>query len=57
MTMGGDQRPYIAGKRYIDWDLPDPQGRPLNDIRTVREEIATRVADLVHQLGAGSSWS
>ncbi len=55
--MGGDQRPYIAGKRYIDWDLPDPQGRPLNDIRTVREEIATRVADLVHQLGAGSSWS
>jgi protein-tyrosine-phosphatase len=51
ITMGcGDQCPYIPGKRYIDWDLPDPKGRPLAEIRATRDEIATRVSDLLAEL-------
>jgi arsenate reductase (thioredoxin) len=53
VTMGcGDACPYIPGKRYIDWDLPDPKGRPLAEVRATREEIARRVADLVAELDA-----
>ena len=34
VTMGcGDECPYIPGKRYLDWDLPDPKGRPLEEVR------------------------
>ncbi len=34
VTMGcGDACPYIPGKRYIDWDLPDPKGRPISEVR------------------------
>src|ERR1700684_3449086 len=44
ITMGcGDQCPYIPGKRYIDWDLPDPKGRPIDDVRATRDDIAARV--------------
>ena len=51
VTMGcGDACPYIPGKRYIDWDLPDPSGRPLEEVRTIRDEIAGRVARLVDEL-------
>jgi arsenate reductase (thioredoxin) len=51
VTMGcGDQCPYIPGKRYIDWDLPDPKGRPLAQVRATRDEIATRVSDLIAEL-------
>jgi arsenate reductase len=51
VTMGcGDECPYIPGKRYLDWDLPDPKGRPLEEVRTAREEIARRVAGLVTEL-------
>jgi arsenate reductase len=51
VTMGcGDQCPYIPGKRYIDWDLPDPKDRPLAEVRATREEIATRVSDLLAEL-------
>jgi len=51
VTMGcGDECPYIPGKRYIDWDLPDPKGRPLDEVRATRDEIARRVADLVAEL-------
>jgi protein-tyrosine-phosphatase len=53
VTMGcGDQCPYIPGKRYIDWDLPDPRGRPVDEVRAVRDDIAQRVAALVAELGA-----
>ena len=52
VTMGcGDECPYIPGKRYLDWDLPDPKGRPLAEVRATREEIARRVAQLVGELG------
>jgi arsenate reductase (thioredoxin) len=51
VTMGcGDECPYIPGKRYIDWDLPDPKGRPLEEVRAVRDEIGRRVAELVDEL-------
>ena len=51
VTMGcGDACPYIPGKRYVDWDLPDPKGRPLDEVRALRDEIAARVAALVREL-------
>jgi arsenate reductase len=51
VTMGcGDACPYIPGKRYIDWDLEDPKGRPLDEVRTTRDEIAERVQLLVAEL-------
>jgi arsenate reductase (thioredoxin) len=46
----GDERPYIPGKRYIDWDLEDPKGRPLDEVRATRDDIARRVQDLVENL-------
>jgi arsenate reductase len=51
VTMGcGDECPYIPGKRYLDWDLPDPAGRPLEAVRDTRDEIERRVAALVAEL-------
>ena len=51
VTMGcGDECPYIPGKRYIDWDLQDPAGRPLDDVRATRDDIARRTADLISDL-------
>ncbi len=51
VTMGcGDACPYIPGKRYIDWELPDPQNMSLEEVRTLREDIAGRIRDLVDDL-------
>jgi protein-tyrosine-phosphatase len=51
ITMGcGDQCPFIPGKRYIDWNLPDPSGKTTDEVRTIREEIRHRVDELVAQL-------
>jgi arsenate reductase len=51
ITMGcGDQCPYIPGKRYIDWKLPDPSGQPIEAVRGIRDEIATRVSALLTEL-------
>jgi arsenate reductase (thioredoxin) len=51
VTMGcGDACPYIPGKRYIDWDLPDPKGRPIAEVRATRDDIARRVQELVTDL-------
>ena len=53
VTMGcGDECPYIPGKRYIDWDLPDPKGRPVDEVRELRDEIQRRVGGLVRELDA-----
>jgi arsenate reductase (thioredoxin) len=53
VTMGcGDQCPYIPGKRYVDWDLADPHGRSLADVRRIRDEIAARTAALAEELDA-----
>jgi arsenate reductase (thioredoxin) len=51
VTMGcGDECPYIPGKHYVDWDLEDPKGRSLDEVRATREDIAGRVARLVTEL-------
>jgi hypothetical protein len=42
----GDACPCIPGKRYVDWELPDPAGRPLDEVRALRDEIERRVAQL-----------
>jgi arsenate reductase (thioredoxin) len=56
VTMGcGDECPFIPGKRYIDWDLPDPQGRPLAEVREIRDEIGRRVDSLVDELDRDDS--
>jgi arsenate reductase (thioredoxin) len=48
VTMGcGDTCPYIPGKCYIDWDLPDPKGRSLDEVRAMRDEIDRRVGLLL----------
>ena len=56
VTMGcGDECPYIPGKRYVDWDLADPAGRPVAEVRATRDDIARRVAALVAELdGSGA---
>jgi arsenate reductase (thioredoxin) len=51
VTMGcGDECPYLPGKRYIDWDLEDPKGRPLDAVRAIRDDIALRVRALAAEL-------
>jgi len=53
VTMGcGDSCPFIPGKRYVDWELPDPKGRPIEEVRTTRDEIGTRVRALLEELDA-----
>jgi arsenate reductase len=55
ITMGcGDACPVYPGKRYLDWDLPDPAGLDLPAVRPIRDEIARRVAHLVDELGLAS---
>jgi arsenate reductase (thioredoxin) len=55
VTMGcGDECPFIPGKHYIDWDLPDPKGRPLDEVRATREQIRRRVTELAQQLDAAA---
>lgn len=47
VTMGcGDECPVIPGKRYVDWDLPDPAGQDLETVRAIRFEIKRRVSEL-----------
>jgi protein-tyrosine-phosphatase len=51
ITMGcGDVCPVYPGKRYVDWDLPDPAGRPIQEIREIRDEIDRRVRVLLKEL-------
>jgi arsenate reductase len=51
VTMGcGDKCPYIPGRRYIDWDLPDPEGQATEAVRATRDEIARRVEALLGEL-------
>jgi arsenate reductase (thioredoxin) len=47
VTMGcGDACPVLPGKRYVDWELPDPSGAPLEEVRALRDEIERRVSRL-----------
>jgi arsenate reductase (thioredoxin) len=53
VTMGcGDACPFIPGKRYVDWQLPDPKGQPLAAVRATRDKIGERVRALVAELDA-----
>ena len=55
VTMGcGDECPYIPGKRYLDWDLTDPKGRPVEEVRAIRDDIERRVEALVADLDGPS---
>lgn len=56
ITMGcGDACPVFPGRRYLDWDLPDPAGKPPEDVRLIRDAIDVRVRTLVAELTAEST--
>ncbi len=47
VSMGcGDACPVLPGKRYLDWELPDPAGAPIEEVRALRDEIERRVVEL-----------
>jgi arsenate reductase (thioredoxin) len=51
ITMGcGDTCPIFPGKRYVDWDLPDPAGQDVAAVRPIRDEIRRRVEALIGEL-------
>ena len=51
VTMGcGDACPVYPGKQYLDWELADPEGQPLEQVRAIRDEINTRVIALLADL-------
>jgi protein-tyrosine-phosphatase len=51
VTMGcGDECPVVPGARRLDWDLPDPAGRPIAQVRAIRDDIAARVTGLLAEL-------
>jgi arsenate reductase len=51
ITMGcGDACPVFPGKRYLDWRLDDPAGKPVDQVRPIRDEIDTRVRELLAEL-------
>jgi arsenate reductase (thioredoxin) len=51
VTMGcGDECPFIPGTRYIEWELPDPKGQPVDEVRKIRDQIQHRVASLLEQI-------
>lgn len=56
VTMGcGDSCPVYPGKRYLDWPVPDPAGKQLDEVRPIRDEIEGRVRALVTELGVAST--
>ena len=56
VTMGcGDACPVYPGKRYMDWELDDPAGRPVEEVRPIRDDIEVRVRGLLAQLGIDTS--
>ncbi len=56
ITMGcGDACPVYPGKRYLDWEVPDPAGKPLGEVRAIRDEIDKRVRILLEELVPSAS--
>jgi len=54
VTLGcGDACPIVPGVRYVDWDLDDPHGRTLDEVRAIRDEIGRRVERLLSETGSG----
>jgi len=55
VTMGcGDACPFYPGKRYLDWELPDPAGRPVEEVRQIRDRIDELVGGLLGELTEGA---
>jgi arsenate reductase (thioredoxin) len=51
ITMGcGDACPVVPGKRYLDWELTDPAGKGVDDVRPIRDDIDRRVRELLTEL-------
>ena len=46
-----DACPVVPGKRYVSWQIEDPAGQPLTDVRRIRDQIAARVNELIAELG------
>lgn len=58
VTMGcGDECPFHPGRRYLDWELTDPAGLPIEAVRPIRDEIEERVRLLLTELGVTSEVS
>jgi arsenate reductase (thioredoxin) len=56
VTMGcGDTCPVLPGKRYLDWELTDPAGKGIEDVRPIRDDIRQRVVALLQELGVDAS--
>ncbi|MBQ1082788.1 MULTISPECIES: arsenate reductase ArsC [unclassified Nocardiopsis] len=54
ITMGcGDACPFFPGRRYLDWELPDPAGRGVEAVRPIRDRIRRHVEDLLGELAPG----
>lgn len=54
VTMGcGDTCPFFPGKRYLDWELPDPAGQGVAAVRPIRDDIRKRVEELIGELLPG----
>ena len=57
ITMGcGDACPVYPGKRYLNWELADPAGKKVEDVRPIRDEIDRRVAGLLAELAVTAGW-
>ncbi|MCZ4602253.1 arsenate reductase ArsC [Streptomyces sp. Lzd4kr] len=55
ITMGcGDTCPFFPGKRYLDWELPDPAGQGVDAVRPIRDEIEKRIRGLIDEITAAS---
>lgn len=51
ITMGcGDECPFFPGKTYLDWLLPDPAGKPIEEVRKIRDQIRVRVESLLAEI-------
>ncbi|GAB3701451.1 MULTISPECIES: arsenate reductase ArsC [Nocardiopsis] len=55
ITMGcGDTCPIFPGKRYLDWELPDPAGQGVEAVRPIRDEIKKRIEELLAEIAPDS---
>jgi len=56
VTMGcGDACPVYPGKRYVDWELDDPAGKPVEEVRPIRDDLERRVRSLLSELGVSDA--
>ena len=56
VTMGcGDACPVVPGRRYVDWELQDPRGLPIEEVRLIRDDIRHRIVELVRELDGAAA--